>query len=119
MSSRDSIRAGKRPNHPATAASSWPGKIQRTSRLRTASVTWLSGGAAVIAKCSCPPCRPIPCADAARMQRRPSRISHAGFGDYPSRGDGVNKRFVVALVLVGVGGGGSGDGLVEHVGAAQ
>ena len=32
---------GNRPNDPATAVSSWPGKIQRTSRLRTASVTGL------------------------------------------------------------------------------
>ena len=35
MSSRDSTPAGIRPNHPATAASSWPGKIHRTSRLGT------------------------------------------------------------------------------------
>src|SRR4029077_9488476 len=31
MSSRESIPAGERPNHPATAASSWPGRIHRTS----------------------------------------------------------------------------------------
>jgi hypothetical protein len=48
VSSRDSVAAGNRPNHPATALSSRPGKIQRTSRLRTASVTALSGGSAVI-----------------------------------------------------------------------
>ncbi len=52
MSSRDSVLAGNRANHRATAASSWPGKIQRTSRLRTASVTGLSGGTPVIAFCS-------------------------------------------------------------------
>jgi hypothetical protein len=54
VSSRDSIAAGKRPNQPATAASSWPGKIQCTSRLRTPSATGLSGGAAAIVTCSGP-----------------------------------------------------------------
>ncbi len=40
-------------DHRATAVSSGPGKIQRTSRLHTASVTGLSGGLAVIVTCSC------------------------------------------------------------------
>lgn len=52
MSSRVSSSAGKRANQPATAVSSWPGKIQRTSRLRIPSVTGLSGCAAVIITCS-------------------------------------------------------------------
>ena len=38
MSSRVSSSAGKRANHSVTAVSSWPGKIQRTSRLRMPSV---------------------------------------------------------------------------------
>jgi hypothetical protein len=42
------VSAGKRPNHPATAPASWPGKIQRTSRLRTPARSRLSGCAAVI-----------------------------------------------------------------------
>ena len=48
MSSCCSIPAGKRPNHPATAVSSSPGKIQRTSRVRAPPATGLSGCAAVI-----------------------------------------------------------------------
>src|SRR6266566_5455088 len=38
-SSRDCVSAGKRANHSATAVSSWPGKIQRTSRLPTPAMT--------------------------------------------------------------------------------
>ncbi len=45
---RDSISAGKHANHPAAAGSGWSRKIQRTSRLRTPSVTGLPGGSADI-----------------------------------------------------------------------
>src|SRR5258707_7596828 len=45
MASRDSLLAGNRPNHRATAAVSRPGKHQRTSRLRTRSyaAAWPGG----------------------------------------------------------------------------
>ena len=58
MSWRDSVPAVNRPNHPATAVSSSPGKIQRTSRVRIPPVSGLSGCATVITDAPTAPATP-------------------------------------------------------------
>src|SRR5580658_7513404 len=81
MSLRESRPAGNRPNHPATAASSWPGRIHRTSTVLSPSMTEGTDG-------------PVGGTIGGR-----SRTS-ARFG--ASGSDGLDQLLIAMLILVGV-----------------
>ena len=94
VSSRDRVSAGKRPNHSAAAVSSWPGKNQRTSRLRTPAVTGLSHALAVIVP---PRCGPAGAAGPLCCRGRADRA--AGADD--AAGHGPPATAVTAIVRAG------------------
>src|SRR5215475_66631 len=111
------MAGAKRPNQSVTAASSWPGKIQRTSRLWAPTAPLAENSAVTILRSLARrSAGAVP--DAAASTPRPIR-SDAFEGFQPPGLDRLHELLVVLFVLVGVTLGEVGDRCVERVAVTQ